>query len=191
MDQQTEGFGPYRQEGAAVLIELSLHRVSQLFNSLDPSPFLEKDLDDDAEAYIVGAAREIGRDLPLKIVLHLPANEVAQQSQADVAAAVQHYFAYRLAATRRDLRQYLRVGRTSLAIGLAFLVACFSLREVVQGLFGDGTVAEILSEGLIIMGWVAMWRPIQVFLYDWWPIRRTVRVFAKLAAAPVELRALP
>ena len=35
-------------------IELELHDMMQLFDSMDPSPFREKDLDPDAEEFIVG-----------------------------------------------------------------------------------------------------------------------------------------
>jgi hypothetical protein len=48
---------------------------------------------------------------------------------------------------------------------------------------------SIIEEGFLISGWVAMWRPIQVFLYDWWPIRRRRRIYEKLAQIPVALRA--
>ncbi len=41
-------------------IRLKLRDVHQLFNSMDPSPFIEKDLDDDAEEFIV-AGRESSR----------------------------------------------------------------------------------------------------------------------------------
>ena len=34
-------------------IEIYLDRIEQLFNSMDPSPFHEKDLDRDAEEFIV------------------------------------------------------------------------------------------------------------------------------------------
>ncbi len=176
---------PYRTEGDTVLIEIRLSRLQQLFESLDPAPFHEKDLDPDAEAYIVGAAREIPLAIPAKIVIQLPPAELA--AAGDVGAALHNYFAYRRDIALRDLREQLRLGRTSLIIGLGFLFACISAREIVVS-FGDGTFEKILSEGLIIMGWVAMWRPIQVFLYDWWPIRRTVLIHAKLATIPVELR---
>jgi hypothetical protein len=61
------------------------------------------------------------------------------------------------------------------------------LREVVLSV-SQGTWSQVAAEGLLIMGWVAMWRPIQTFLYDWWPIRRTCDIYAKLATLPVELR---
>jgi hypothetical protein len=35
-----------------------------------------------------------------------------------------------------------------------------------------------------------MWRPREIFFYDWWPIRRRTRVLGKLAAMPVVVRAV-
>jgi hypothetical protein len=179
----TAGF--YRSENGVALIELRLSNIAQLFNSLDPSPFHEKDLDHDAEEYIFTAARELGPKTPFKIVIHLPPKEM--QNAGPVKDAIHNYFAYRLEVTRRDLRYELRLGRIGLLIGLVFLFVCITARELVQKL-GDGMLVDIASEGLLISGWVAMWRPIQTFLYDWWPIRRTCAVLARLAAADVELR---
>jgi len=76
-------------------IELNLSRLSQLFNSLDPSPFRERDLDLDAEEYIVGSAEEIPRQRPLRLVIHLPADQIPDVGAADFNEAIHHYFAYR------------------------------------------------------------------------------------------------
>ena len=46
----------------------------------------------------------------------------------------------------------------------------------------------MLAEGLLIIGWVGLWRPVEIFLYDWWPIRRRQQHFAALAAMPVDVR---
>ena len=177
---------PYRREGEFQLIEIALTNISQLFNSFDPSPFHEKDLDTDAENYIVSAAREISPRLPLKLVLHLPRDHIEQPGTADLERSIQNYFEYRRNMAARDLRYLFRLGRTSLVVGLGFLAACVTLRELAP-LLGP-PLDHVVSEGLLIVGWVAMWGPIQTFLYDWWPLRATVRIYGRLAAAPVEAR---
>ncbi len=178
---------PYRFEDGVALIEVRLTSLHQLFNSIDPAPFHEKDLDPDAEDYIGGAARELPPQAPLKIVLHLPEAELTSELAPSITSAIQNYFAYRRSIARRDLRLLLRQGRISLAIGLAFLALCMTLRSMLPALDGSGW-NQLFAEGLLISGWVAMWRPIQVFLYDWWPIWRSCRIYARLAAAGVELR---
>ena len=120
----------YRSEGDARLIEIGLKSISQLFNSLDPSPFHQKDLDADAEDYIVGAAREIPPHAPLKLVLFLPPDHFEQPGTADLERSIQNYFEYRRVMAARDLRYLFRLGRRSLAIGIGFLAACLTLREL-------------------------------------------------------------
>jgi hypothetical protein len=46
----------------------------------------------------------------------------------------------------------------------------------------------VLREGLIIAGWVAMWRPMEIFLYEWWPLLRRGRLYEKLSQMRVVVR---
>jgi hypothetical protein len=172
----------------AATIEISLSRPQQLFNSLDPSPFHERDLDQDAEEYLVDSADEHPLKKPLTLIIHMPAGQIAPEHAPDVAQAIHNYFAYRMDETRRRLRFFFRDGRIALAVGLAFLFLCIFLRQIAQAV-GRGLVAQIADEGLYIVGWVAMWRPLEIFLYDWRPIRRRHQLFAKLAKIPVVVRA--
>jgi hypothetical protein len=176
----------YEREDGKVVVPLRVKNVKELFSSLDPSPFRDKDLDDDVEYYIVEACREIGRDTPMKIVVHV--EEAHDASSADLTASMHRYFRYRLDRTQLDLRAVLREGRLSLVIGLVFLTACLVARLLVVRWI-PGTAADVLGEGLLIMGWVAMWRPIQILLYDWWPHWRRRSRFARLTEIEIEVRA--
>ena len=167
----------------AAKIEINLSRLPQLFNSLDPSPFLERDLDRDAEDYIVGSAEEAPRQYPLALVIHLPADQLPT-CQPDLREAIHNYFAYRRDQEDRRLRLLFRDGRIALLIGLGFLFCCVLLRELANS-FGNDTASDIFGEGMLIIGWVAMWRPLEIFLYEWVPIRRRCRILAKLAEMPV------
>lgn len=172
---------------AVATIEVWLSKLQQLFNSFDPSPFHERDLDRNAEDYIVGTADEFSSTLPIRLVVHLPGEQLSAARSFDVEKAVRHYFAYRHDETRRLLRFHFREGRVALAIGVAFLVICVSVRQLTFAMSG-GMAARSLQEGLLILGWVAMWRPLQVLLYDWWPIVHRSRLYARLAEMQVDLK---
>ena len=58
-------------KGHQHVIRLELRELSQLFNSMDPSPFIEKDLDGDAEEFIVSLAQEFSPGAPLKLRIYL------------------------------------------------------------------------------------------------------------------------
>ena len=100
---------------------------------------------------------------------------------------MRHYFASRAEIKHRELRLLMRRGRTSLLVGLVFLAGCFGLGELVPPV-PLGSWSEFVKLGLQIVGWVAMWRPVQIFLYDWWPILRRRDLFARLAVAEVRLK---
>ncbi len=61
----------YREEEGTYLIEIKLNQLQQVFNSLDPSPFLDRDLDDNAENYIINSVDEFPLNTPLKLVFYL------------------------------------------------------------------------------------------------------------------------
>lgn len=177
----------YNLEGDHYLIEIKLGDIRQLFNSLDPSPFIEKDLDEDAEAYIAETARDLPPRAGVKLVVYLPPEQAAAQRDT-LGEAVRHYFDYRHTALGRELRQKMQNGRKSLAVGLTVLFVSIAGYKAVGTLGGDNVWWEILAEGLMIGGWVAMWRPIETFLYDWWPIDKNRKLYDKLRAMEVEVR---
>ena len=174
--------------GTAGPIALRITSISQLFNSLDPFPFLERDLDKEAEDFIVGWARELPRDQPIRIVLHLPAAEVQKPECREVGSALQKYFSYRSEVTQRDLNQLFRTGRASLVIGLIALVVGLGTTQFITSQLGESQLARYFQEGLIILAWVANWKPLEIFLYDWWPVARTRNLYRRLSNADVELR---
>lgn len=174
---------------AAGAIEVRVSDVSQLFDTLDPFPFPERDLDKDAEEFIVGWARELPRDHPIRIVVHMPGAEIAKSDPDAIAAAMNRYFTYRSGVIERDLHELFRVGRLSLAIGLSVLAAALFVSQTFTRLFASMPLGRFFEESLIIVAWVANWRPIEIFLYDWWPIVRRRNLYRRLANAPVELKA--
>jgi len=167
-------------------IQIKLHDINQLFNTMDPSPFREKDLDADAEEFIVSWAQEFPIRDPLCMTIHVERSDTPKQDDSLVEGAVQHYFAYRADLTRLEFRRLMRDGRISLLIGLVFLSVCLTAAQLL-GRNSTEAVRQVASEGLVIAGWVAMWRPLQIYLYDWWPLHRRWKVFQKMSAMKVEI----
>lgn len=170
-------------------IAVRARTVEHLFNSLDPSPFREKDLDVGVEEFVVGWVRELPHGTPFTIAVHLPPEEATKAEAARIGEAFEHYFRYRTEIAKQEWRELFRVGRRSLAIGLAVLAACLAASQTLAKLLPNAVAARVVEESLIIVGWVANWRPIEIYLYDWLPIRRRIRLFERIAAAKVEVKA--
>jgi hypothetical protein len=170
-----------------VTIEVRVAELHQLFNAIDPSPFLDRDLDRNVEEFIVGWAREISRKTPFGLLVHVDRLPGAPDESVLLRDAVHEFFKNRSLNTRRRLRGMFRTGRISLVIGLVFLGTFFTVSTLITRRWPGAGVVGLTREGLVIGGWVAMWRPLEIFLYDWWPIHAEARLFDRLAAMPVRI----
>jgi hypothetical protein len=169
------------------VIEVRVAELRQLFNAIDPSPFRDRDLDPRAEQFIVEWARDLPGDARLALVVHLERSAGQTDEAAMLGESVHQYFKQRALDSRRRLRELFRRGRISLMIAVAFLGASIGIGNAVANFLRDTRLAEIIREGLLIVGWVAMWRPLEVFLYDWWPIRAETHLFDRLSTMPVRI----
>ena len=167
-------------------IQINLRSVDQLFNTMDPSPFHEKDLDGAAEVFILSRAQALHQRDPINLVIHLSKAGAGSEPAWRVEQAVRRHFLYRAKLGRIEFKRLLRDARTSLIIGATFLCGCLIASELLAAA-ASHTLQRILGEGLMIAGWVAMWRPLQMYLYDWWPVRRRVRLFQKMSRISVRV----
>jgi hypothetical protein len=172
------------------VIRVHVTELRQLFNSIDPSPFRSRDLDPKAEEFIVSWAKDFGRTQHLALVISIDRSARLPDEAAVLREAIHEFFRQRALGQRLRLRELLRVGRISLAIGLFALAFAVALGNFLASLMKGGEVGQILREMLFIGGWVSMWRPLEIFLYDWWPIREEAQLSDRLAAMPVRIEYL-
>lgn len=167
-------------------IELRVEDIAQLFDTLDPYPFPERDLNRDAEEYIVGWAQELAPQQPLQIIVHHPDTPHQRRAFLALREAAVRYFRSRSLAIQRDLNELLRVGRRSLLVGIVTLIACLLLAQLTARLLREAPFNRLVEESFLILGWVANWRPLEIFLYDWWPLARKRDLYRRIAAARIE-----
>ena len=166
-------------------IELRVGSLAELFNSMDPTPFHRRDLDPNAEEFIESWALEFPGNSHFRIMVHIELMTPEDPSPV-VAAAIHNYFNYKADLLKRNVKVLLLEGRTSLMVGLAFLAACLLAADALSAHQGNAFL-RVLKESLLIGGWVAMWRPMQVFLYDWWPLVRRGQIYRSLGRAIVHV----
>ena len=180
---------PHNQSVAPArgIIRIHLRKLDQLFDSLDHSPFREKDLDRNAEEYIVESMKEFPTRVPCELVIYLDQPLGLQEDRDVIVGAIHIHFSRRAQVFRRNLRQLLRRGLISLGIGISFLLTFFLLGQLVRRVMGEGQWPFLLRESFLIGGWVAMWKPLEIFLYDWWPIVGERRLYDRLSRIQVQI----
>ncbi len=175
----------YPREGQYRVIELKLSEARQFFNTLDPAPFHMRELDADAAQWLLDAGRDLVKHKHIKVALYLPPGDTAVSREA-FEQAIHHYFRYHALKHQQHLRHLFRIGRHALYVGIGFLAFCAVLVNNV--LPKPDSPFDFVHTSISILGWVAMWRPIDIFLYEWWPIRQDEKICQRLSELHVELR---
>ncbi|QCG95359.1 hypothetical protein E6C67_15950 [Azospirillum sp. TSA2s] len=186
MDAETR----VRTENAGGDIDIRLRHLSQLFDSLDPSPFREGALTKEAEVYLTKKVQDLPDEKPVRIVIHLPADDAMRRLQPDIAAAFTGHFAFCERIESKQFKEALRAWRQSALIGFAVLSICLFLAWQIAHNLPARPLTRILQESFVILGWVSVWKPIETALYELLPPakRRRRRLLRRLATADVILR---
>ncbi len=74
-----------------------------------------------------------------------------------------------------------------MVLGLGVLLAALGLRRLFE--VETSEMAQVLREGLLILGWVALWRPVEWVLFDTWEHRQRRSALRRLSQAEVRLQA--
>jgi hypothetical protein len=167
-------------------IELRVGQVSELFNSMDPTPFHERGLDRDAQAYLESWALEFAAESRFRIIVHV-ANMPEADPQPEIERAIHHHFHTCAEMSVRALRTLLLEGRIALLVGLGVLALCLLGADLLSAPAATSPALKVLRESLLIGGWVAMWKPMNTYLYEWWPLVRRRRIYQRLAHALVHV----
>ena len=168
-------------------IGVRLVSLSNLFEAFDPAPIPQGELAPEVAAYICDRAAKFSNDAEFDIRLHLPAGEAERARQMDLTQCVQTCFRARAEEERRHLSEVFRSGRQAVSIGLAVLVVCLFLAWLVGGGDDRSSLARLAQESLVVIGWVVIWRPAEIFLYDWIPIEKQKKLLFRLARSSVRV----
>ena len=127
------------------------------------------------------------RNAPLNTtwILNLAVESSTPEGIAQVQGAIAAHYAQQIESTLHDLRNHWRDTIRAFVYGGLFLGACLGLHQLLTNIF-DARFPRILDEGLIIIGWVAMWRPAELLTYDWVPLVRRLKLQRKLAQLSVK-----
>jgi hypothetical protein len=170
-------------------IVLDLPDAGWVFSTGDVSPF---DSDYDCIPGIERVIEEVAQmpDLGRRgatIVLRLAS---PGPDGATLRAAIGRYCRAHAADSLRLSAGKTREGIQTLVMSAAFVVVTIGLVLMVERTtYFSPLTQSLLSHALVIAAWVAIWRPLDLLLYEPWLLRRRARIFSSIEAMPVMVEA--
>ena len=178
---------PTRSSAAASRLDLDLTEAGKLVELDAAWPSYRGCLRPAAEAAIIEWARRQPKDLPLAVVIRLPASAMEEAEEIRLAAAISARFRRLADDQAYTAREFLADARRSAAIGFALsaasLLAVWTLYAGYQG----STTARAIRDTLSILGWIAAWKPLEMLVHERRPILRRLRLLRRLAEASVRV----
>lgn len=166
-------------------IILELNDVDQLLIAPGSLFYGKRILNTDAEERIIEEAETVSSRYPIYLKIYLRKHEMSRKDE--IATAIHQHFCYRRKKSERQLKKVLRLGWRSLFISIVIFGVLVSLTIAILKLFPEGRLSLTFREILIILGWVALWRPADILLYDWRPFKREVNLYRRIEQCEVEV----
>ena len=165
-------------------IKLQLQTINELLRS-PGSLYRKRILKADAEEFIVEEAEAHPRKAAINLKIYLALSEVKHKD--DLAPAIHNHFRYRRKQSQKKYQRIIQYGWKIFFIALGLLAVIYSLTEITFHLMPDNRLVLFFRESFIILGWVVLWRPLELLLYDWYPIKRNIRLYNRLEHSNVEV----
>ncbi|MDX1804284.1 MAG: hypothetical protein R3292_09385 [Alcanivorax sp.] len=169
-----------RDADGRVIIDVSANRVEDLYNNFDKSaPYIRRDLDQDLADYLIACARELeGEPVIIQFTL---ACQLDPQQRSRIQGSLNSYFGYLAELEHESILKMFRRSAIFFVIGLVILFASVSLNQFLG--HQRSVTANVFAEGLTVAAWVSLWEALAVFLVEWFPRRRNVALYRRLAGS--------
>ncbi len=170
-----------------VIVDVAARRVEDLYEDFDKTaPYHKKDLDEDLASYLTECVREIGQvDFVIRFMFECYPSE---EFMLRVRTSVHKFFIYQRELEIGAMNKMLRTAATLLVIGIIILGLSLWVNNL---LAVDGTpsfLKTVFAEGLTIVAWVSVWEALATFLLNWPQHLFLIKLFRKIAEAPVQFQ---
>lgn len=169
------------------MITVELRDTTELFDPPQTDPFEGRFTSDCGADQILEAARR-ARAVPLTIEVRVSGRPT--HSEANVQRALAKYWEVRIEELRVRRRRVWSRGFKELAVGVLFLAVCLAVSASLSNVeWRTEWLGRFAIEGVIIVGWIALWHPVDMLLFEPWPLNSELRALARLTDATIQLDA--
>jgi hypothetical protein len=158
---------------------IRLSSIDELFWPLDAAPVPRRDLSADVRWALLDDWERVRDDPPPFLTVYAPAADRERTNEAAVRASIHR--SIRAASGRlRDIDPLSRHAKIAAWIGIVVLFLSIIVSSTLDRM-SDVVVVEGISQGILVVGWVALWAPAARFVVEVVPHVFNRRRFSEFA----------
>jgi hypothetical protein len=172
-------------------IPVRLSRLSDLYEPPEFDPFVDSSEHLAGMERIFNTLRRTSRERAVRATFYLPPEQYSPDLEPACAVAVRRLCDMHIAEIDDELADIRWEGSRTLLFGLLVWAACLFLAISFEAAESLSEFSRLFfSEGLIIVGWVALWYPAEILLYEWWFHNRDKKVYARMKTIEIQVACL-
>lgn len=162
-----------------LIINVSTDKFENLYDNFDMnSSFLKKDLSQQLVDYIIESVSEISNE---KFIIKFYLEEkIEEKNILRVEESFDNYFSYLEELEKKKMKEQVKNSLIFILIGVFFITLSILIEE------NQELTYRIISEGLMVAGWVSMWEAMAILLIKWLPLTKKLKLFKKISLAKIE-----
>jgi len=158
---------------------IRLSSIAELFGEFDARPVADRTLSGDARGHLLDEWERVRKSDPSYLVVYAPEADRAGTDEDAVRSAIRTSL-LRASGPLRRIDPLSRQEKVAAAIGIVFLLVCVT-GSAAMTRASDNVLVEGLAQGILLVGWVALWRPAERFVVEVVPHMFNQRRFAEFA----------
>jgi hypothetical protein len=155
--------------------------IDQLFWEFDARPVPERTLSGDARWSLLDEWERVRASKPSCLTIYAPESERAETDEDAIRAAVRRSL-HKASGPLRQIEPLSRQEKIAARIGIVVLFLSIVVSTAIDRVSED-VVVEGFAQGILVVGWVALWRPAERFVVEVLPHvfnRRRIAEFADI-----------
>lgn len=165
----------------SIFLSLNEENVYNYFNPHDPAPLYKRQLGNEILDYITSSISSAKKSSLIQF--NVTCSRAADIKFADALMhAVKRHYMVKRAIKRSKVDRFKRRSFKILSVSLAIVVA---LQTTYSYLFTNEILHETFHNGLEVLTWVILWKPIDKLIFHWNPFLKELSTMDKLITSEV------
>ena len=161
------------------IIEVSLDSYTDIFNEYDPSPFKKRDLNPDLLEYLDDCSNDIPVKYPIIIQFNIPKNIHDKSQENKIIDGFKTYYSFTSYSAKKEYNNLLIQNFKNVLIAIFLLLLGLTLE------FHSKLLIKMLSNIIIIGGWVFLWEAITQIFFERRSLKEKYLVYKRFNMAAI------
>lgn len=170
------------------VIDIALDSYTDIFNEYDPSPFKKRDLNPELLDYLEDCSTDIPLKYPIVIQFNLPKEKHDLMKETKIKDGFKSYYSFLSFSAEKDYKKLIIQNIYNVLISIFLLLAGFTLEVYFSHI--DFLFTTILSNIIVIGGWVFMWQAISMMAFERRSYKEKYLKYKRFTKAPIEFNAI-